>query len=114
MVNVKMEEEDVLELLVDRVRYWTDDDVVINLFQKMYNHCLEEGYFEDTILDIQDIVDNDYVNFCFVVLADIGDPQWNELYDFYIEHQIGDCSVDIEWCSYIEAVDEENNFLVRR
>ena len=35
-INVKVEKDDVIDLLVNRVRFWTDNEDVVDLFRKMY------------------------------------------------------------------------------
>lgn len=67
MITVKIDEADLLDMLVDRVGYWTDDDEVIELYSKYYENMIYSGCFEDAELDINSIVDNDYANWCTVV-----------------------------------------------
>ena len=67
MITVKIEETDLLDMLVDRVGYWTDDDEVIELYSKYYDSMVYGGCFEDAELNINSIVDNDYVNWLTVV-----------------------------------------------
>ena len=59
-INVKVEKDDVIDLLVNRVRFWTDNEDVVDLFRKMYKNYVEEGVFDE--LNVNLIVDNDYVN----------------------------------------------------
>lgn len=37
-INVKVEKDDVIDLLVNRVRFWTDNEDVVDLFKKMYEN----------------------------------------------------------------------------
>ena len=67
MITVKIDEEDLLEMLVDRVGHWTDDDEVIELYSKYYENMVYGGCFEEAEINIASIVDNDYVNWCTVV-----------------------------------------------
>ena len=62
MVTVTLSEDDLLNLLVERVKYWTDDREVIELFEQYYDNMVYNGCFEGAELDIMGIVDNDYVN----------------------------------------------------
>lgn len=67
MITVKIDEADLLDMLVDRVGYWTDDRDVLKLYEQYYENMVYNGYFEDAELDINSIVDNDYVNWLTVV-----------------------------------------------
>ena len=67
MITVKIDEADLLDMLVDRVGYWTDDRDVLKLYEQYYENMVYGGCFEDAELDINSIVDNDYVNWLTVV-----------------------------------------------
>ena len=67
MITVKIDEADLLDMLVDRVGYWTDDRDVKELYSKYYENMVYGGCFEGAELDIHSIVDNDYVNYLTVV-----------------------------------------------
>ena len=67
MITVKIDESDLLDMLVDRVGYWTDDRDVLNLYEQYYDSLVYGGCFEGAELDINSIVDNDYVNYLTVV-----------------------------------------------
>ena len=67
MITVKIDEADLLDMLVDRVGYWTDNRDVIELYSKYYDSMVYGGWFEDAELDINSIVDNDYINYLTVV-----------------------------------------------
>ena len=67
MITVKIDEEDLLEMLVKRVGYWTDDRDVLKLYEQYYENMVYGGCFEDAELDINSIVDNDYVNYLTIV-----------------------------------------------
>lgn len=62
MVTVTISEDDLLDLLVERVKYWTDDEETVELFEQYYENMVYSGCFEGAELDIISIVDNDYVN----------------------------------------------------
>lgn len=62
MVTVTIDENTLLEMLLDRVEYWTSDEDVINLYKNYYEGLVYSGCFEGCTLDIMSIVDNDYVN----------------------------------------------------
>ena len=62
MITIKIDEDKLLEMLVDRVEYWTSDENVIDLYRKYYEMLIDYGCFEDCELEIAAIVDNDYTN----------------------------------------------------
>ena len=62
MVTVNIDEETLIELLTDRVKYWTDDEDTLELFNQYYESQVYGGCFEGADFDIMGIVDNDYVN----------------------------------------------------
>lgn len=68
LINVKIDSNDLLNLLMDRLlTWWLKNDgecVEAKLFEKMYENYCENGYFEDAELNVMNIVDNDYVNWC--------------------------------------------------
>ena len=62
MVTVTIDEDTLLEMLLDRLEFWTSDEDVINLYKDYYEGLVYSGCFEGCNLDIIIIVDNDYVN----------------------------------------------------
>ena len=62
MVTVTINEDTLLEMLLDRLEFWTSDESVINLYRDYYEGLVYSGCFEGCTLDIMSIVDNDYVN----------------------------------------------------
>lgn len=107
---VKIDESMLVEMLMERVEYWTTDWVTIALFRQMYENYVYGGCFEGIELDIPQIVDNDYVNNCIVVSE--GDEGYEELLRVYEEQGLGDCSCEGVGYDYIEAY-ESDTFLVR-
>ena len=67
MITVKIDEETLLDMLVDRVEHWTDDSDVVELYSKYYENMVYGGCFEGAEFDVMSIVDNDYVNWLTVV-----------------------------------------------
>ena len=63
MVTVTIDEDTLLEMLLDRLEFWTSDESVINLYRDYYEGLVYSGCFEGCTLDIMSIVDNDYVNY---------------------------------------------------
>ena len=62
MVTVTIDKDTLLEMLLDRLEFWTSDEDVINLYKDYYEGLVYSGCFEGCNLDIIIIVDNDYVN----------------------------------------------------
>ena len=111
MINIKLTEDTALNMLCDRVNYWTDDETTRELFYKMYENSIDSGCFEDCEFDPMIIVDNDYINYCQVVSAD----ECPELVELYKAGNY-DISCENVGYSFIEAVDNEEEpalFLVR-
>lgn len=67
MITVKIDEAALLDMLVDRVGYWTDDKDVLELYEQYYDSLVYGGCFDGAELDINSIVDNDYVNYLTTV-----------------------------------------------
>ena len=63
MIHVTIDEDTALDMLVDRVRFWTDDDEVVALYEEYYKSLIDEGAFESREFNVDYIVDNDYVNY---------------------------------------------------
>lgn len=110
MFTIRMDEEKAVEMLVDRVRFWTDDEEVIALFEQMYENQVDCGCFDGSDFDVMAIVDNDYINWTRIVCE--GEDDYEEIKAHYDAEGCGDCSCELDCCDYIEA--EYNGiFLVR-
>jgi len=110
---VKMDNDEIIEMLVNRLDYWNVDREVKELYEKMYTNYVENGVFEGAELDVKAIVDNDYVNYCQVL--DDSDDCFEAVLK---HHHDGDydisCEDDCDGYSFIEAVsDDESMILVR-
>lgn len=104
MITVQIDEVTLLDMLVDRVEYWTDDRDVIELYQGYYNSLIEGGYFEGGVLDIAAIVDNDYVNYTQVMTSD----ELKTNYDIDINN------TDDNYCNRVlMAIPEKDLYLVQ-
>lgn len=114
MITIKIDEEQAIDILMDRLEQWTDDCTTHELYRKMYESYVYGGCFDGVDFDVMCIVDNDYVNYCKIYYED--DAEFEELLTLYKEQGIGDISCDCDFASYIEAVDNEETpkaFLVR-
>lgn len=107
---VKIDESMLVEMLMERVEYWTDDTTTKELYRDMYENYVYGGCFEGIELDIPQIVDNDYINNCTIICE--GDDGYEELLRVYEEQGLGDCSCEGVGYDYIEAYNGDT-FLVR-
>lgn len=116
-IHVKMDKESALNMLLERVRYWTDDEEEVGLFEKMYDDYLWNGVFSESEFDVMQIVDNDWVNYTAIIRPD--DSDFNKVLKLYKKQGLGDVSCedfDEYKINFIEAVDNEDSpsmFLVR-
>lgn len=62
MITIKIDEDVLVKILLDRVRFWTSDETTINLYEDYYRKLVDIGCFEGCELDVKIIVDNDYTN----------------------------------------------------
>lgn len=67
MVTIKMEEERLLELLMDRTEYWTKGKDNKELYEKYFSSLVYEGYLEGMALDINFLVDNEIINNTYIL-----------------------------------------------
>lgn len=103
MLTAKIDEEKALDLLMDRVSFWTDDEDIQELYKQMYELHMPSGCFDGIDFDINLIVDNDYINYCKVICK--GDAKYTEIDEIYKSQGLGDCSCEAEKSGYsfIEA-----------
>lgn len=111
MIIVKIKEDDVFNLLMDRIEVWTKkDSKAYKLFESMYSNYINSGLFEDMELDVMKIVDNDYVNYCQIIEKD--DEGFNEILKL---HKEGNYDISCQTCySNIEAVSEDETMILVR
>ena len=112
-MRVIIDDGEALNMLLDRVEHWTDDETVYRLYEQMYDNYIENGCFENAEFDVMLIVDNDYINYCDVISE--GDEAYVDIKKLYDEQGLGDVSCDDDFnhgYSYIEA-EYDNTFLVR-
>ena len=62
MINVKINETTLLNLLMDRVEYWTSDADVLALYEDYLKDLIDGGCFDGAELDVNMFVDNLYIN----------------------------------------------------
>lgn len=110
---VKVDEGLALDMLMDRVKYWTDDEEVYHLYETMYENYVYEGVFDGREFDVMSIVDNDYINYCEVISE--GDESYEDIKKLFDEQGCGDISCEHELnhgYNYIES-EYHGYFLVR-
>lgn len=83
-ITVTIDEADFLGMLVERVKYWTNDADTIELFEQYYDHMVYGGCFEGINRSIAEIVDNDYVNNTSIITEE----EYNKAREEYIKEQL--------------------------
>jgi len=114
MITMYMDEQTALDLMVKRIRHWTDDENKILLYSKMYDRMIDDGTLENIMncydCDYTHIVDNDYINNCAMLTKgeDIDFAKVKNLYEKYRYADISGEVFDDYKISNIEAVDDED------
>ena len=62
MINVQIDEETLLDLLMQRMEYWTSDTHILSLYEQYLKDLIYGGCFDGANLDIYVLVDNLYIN----------------------------------------------------
>lgn len=55
-----IDDDTALDMLIERVKFWNDDETAIDLFTQYYKRMIAENAYSD--FDVMSIVDNDFVN----------------------------------------------------
>lgn len=91
MVNVRIDEDTMLDMLMDRLSFWTEDDVYHKLFEQYYYNLIYGGCFDGIEFDVMEIVDNDYVNWLDVITKeDFENYNIEDENDYHIETSYND------------------------
>lgn len=115
LVNVQMEDWELLEMLLDRLSYWGQEDNR-DLFETMYQNYMDSGCWDGIEFNVMSIVDNDCVNYCSVLYKEDYKEDFEKLLEL---HRNGEYDVSCEEFeqinpSFIEAVsDDEERILIR-
>ena len=107
---VNIDNDRAVDMLLERLKFWTDDGTTHHLYEKMYNNYVAGGVFDGGEFDVMTIVDNDYVNWCTVI--EEGDDAYKDIKRLYYKQGLGDISCEHCGYSYIEA-EYDGSFLVR-
>ena len=62
MINAQIDEEQLLNLLMRRMQYWTNDANALNLYEQYLRDLINGGCFEGANLNISMLIDNLYIN----------------------------------------------------
>lgn len=62
MINVRIHENTLLILLMDRLEYWTTNKDILALYEDYLKELIDYGCFDGDELDVDVIVDNLYIN----------------------------------------------------
>lgn len=113
MIKIMIDEEKALDLLLERLERWTDDETTKKLYKAMYEGYLYSGVFESCEFNPMIIVDNDYINYCDVIGPD--DDEYNKIKKLYDENGCGDISCEYDLKNGYNFIEAEYNgcFLVR-
>ena len=110
---VNIDNDMALNMLLERLEFWTDDKTTHHLYESMYEHYIDGGVFDGGDFDVMSIVDNDYVNWCDVISE--GDEAYEDIKKLYDDQGLGDISCEDELnhgYNYIES-EYDDCFLVR-
>lgn len=107
---VQIDNDDLLDMLVERVKFWKKDDEVVELYKQMYQSAIDDGVFDGMELNVMTIVDNDVVNWCETYTKDeLSSDDWDKLKECYDN---GDRDISCEnfefgRASFIEVMTDE-------
>ena len=75
---IRVNEDTFIEALINRLEQWTDDEDILALYEQYYTDLVYSGCFEcGQELDIDIIVDNDYINYTSVYEeGDLDREEW--------------------------------------
>lgn len=87
---VNLDNYDALDMLVERVREWTDDEEVVRLYEEYYRNLIEEGAFDGGDFNVDEIVDNDWINWTEVGTREEIEEQYEDLDEITVLAELGD------------------------
>jgi hypothetical protein len=109
---VNIDNDTALKMLINRLKFWTDDADTIALYEQMYKHYIDGGVFDSIDFDVMQIVDNDFINWCDVISPD--DDCYDDIKALYDCEGITDISCEEKNHGYNFIESEYNKyFLVR-
>lgn len=81
LYTVTINEETFLNLIRKRLEFWTDEKSFIDIYMKMYKQDVNDGMFNNVNININEMVDNDWVN--EYSIYEPSNSEYNELYENY-------------------------------
>ena len=114
-MKVELDISQIEFLVKERINQFAKDKMIANLFWQMYENYLNDdiNIFEDT--ELNDIVDNDYINYCRVIYKDGEEEEYNDLLKLFEEgNRDISCEENNHRFSFIEAIDEYNGLILVR
>ena len=119
MITVTLENDEALDMLMDRLSVWTDDRDVQNLYAQMYESYIDGGCFDGGSFNVMEIVDNDYVNYCSTIYKEeCSEEDWNKLVELYNDGERDISCEEFEGdeiCgSFIEAMNAKRTMALMR
>lgn len=113
---IEVNEWQFMEIIEDRIKYWKDDNVIVDLYKEMYNDRLESGYYqEDEPFNLNVIVDNDIINYTDTISKEDYPEDFQLLLESYENDEMDVSNINFNNISAnrIEAYDPYNEiFLV--
>ena len=106
-----LEDNDYMTLLMGRLEFWKPSETEKILFEKYYTNMVENDIIANLDYTVNEIVDNDYVNYC-TVIEEGWSRDFKEVKRIFEQEGIG---AEFDGRT-IEAVDNEKNpkaFLIR-
>lgn len=105
MVNI--DNDTALDMLMDRVETWREKGSVdYDLFEQMYENSIDQGIFEGGNFFVDEIVDNDVVNWCNSYnKEDMSEEDWAKIEEAWNSGDRDISCIDFEFGSpsFIEA-----------
>lgn len=113
---IEVNENTFLNLIEDKIRYWENDDVIVELYRNMYSNRLDNGFYdEDTQFNLNSVVDNDITNYTDIIDKEDYPEDFQLLLESYESDEMNVSTIDFNNISanQIEAYDSYNEiFLV--
>lgn len=76
---------DLLNKIMERVKFWVDDERAIKLYEMMYAKEINNKVYSHKAINMEVLVDNDYINNVKYIEADvdISAKEFKRLLDYY-------------------------------
>ena len=104
---IEIEQDELEYLIAQELRGWTDDDDIIELYQKMYER---HDYVDFERGNIRCVVDNDYINNTTRLYE--GDEGYDDIKILYDEYGCGAIYMRPSLNHGYEYIEAENNGII--